>query len=343
MISSLIAMTPIFGNNQDIATKKKSQPTPIIPMKPGEELQPGQYATGYSTPAQIAINRDWDFYGTGTFTYWQATQDGTVAAAIMSTNVQPRIIQILDISCSYHPGFKLSFGINIPYDHWASSIDYTWFRGTNSSNASVNADGSEEILYVGGIEAPLIEHALNYFQKWHLGMDLVDWTLGRKYYSGTSLLFHPSFGIRAAWIRQKSLLNGLDIEDGELNFDVKWNCWGVGPRVGIQSDWLIGKGIRFFGMGAGDILYTHYSSLNTTGNVSVINRPAFGTVRAHLELEFGLGWGTYLAEDTWHIDLSAGYGFQAFFDQNMYPFDQFFDPNNNLYMQGLNLNARLDF
>jgi hypothetical protein len=75
-----------------------------------------------------------------------------------------------------------------------------------------------------------------------------------------------------------------------------------------------------------------------------------GVVRTHLDLELGLGWGTYFDDNNWHVDLSASYGFQVFFDQNM--FRHFEDDvmiglssvaNGNLYVQGLTATARFDF
>jgi hypothetical protein len=73
-------------------------------------------------------------------------------------------------------------------------------------------------------------------------------------------------------------------------------------------------------------------------------------LRTHLDLEMGFGWGTYFDDNNWHVDLSAVYGFQVFWDQNM--FREFsnstmqaksFAPNGNLYVHGLTLSARFDF
>jgi hypothetical protein len=82
----------------------------------------------------------------------------------------------------------------------------------------------------------------------------------------------------------------------------------------------------------------------------VITADRVGTVRTHLDLEMGLGWGSYFDNNNWHVDLSASYGYQVFFGQNMF---RHFDSATrvgantsqfgNLYVQGLTVTARVDF
>jgi hypothetical protein len=82
--------------------------------------------------------------------------------------------------------------------------------------------------------------------------------------------------------------------------------------------------------------------------VSVIISDRIRSLRGHLDFEIGWGWGSCLND--WHVDLSATYGFQVFFDQNMLRhwtsptnFGVSFAPFGNLYIQGLNESLRLDF
>ena len=76
------------------------------------------------------------------------------------------------------------------------------------------------------------------------------------------------------------------------------------------------------------------------------------TLRTHLDLELGIGWGSYLNKNKLYLDLSAGYGFQVFFDQNMFLHHAqplVFTPrytlfySGNLYIQGLTASIKLDF
>ena len=136
--------------------------------------------------------------------------------------------------------------------------------------------------------------------------------------------------------------------------------WGVGPRMGFGSNWLIGQEIRLIGNAAADILYTRFS-LQQDDQVANIdddftnpiltNAAVSQTIdylRAHADFELGFGWGTYFDNSNWHIDLSATYGFQVFWDQNMFRnFEsrlvKSFAPNGNLYVHGMTLNLDFDF
>jgi len=200
-------------------------------------------------------------------------------------------------------------------------------------------------------------------ENWKLSMDLVDVELARSAYQGRYLSFRPFFGARGAWIREN--LHVIYTEEAGNWFDIngKFNSWAVGPRTGLYTNWMIGQGFRLYGNGAGDILYTRYTSLKENDNEYssdgtlienfTSRQKNLGCVRTHLELELGLGWGSYFDNNNWHVDLSAGYTFQVFFDQNMFrKFDEYGSSlvygfstleGGNLYLQGMTASMRLDF
>jgi hypothetical protein len=184
--------------------------------------------------------------------------------------------------------------------------------------------------------------------------------LARAYYVGTKLSFRPFFGARGLWIRQNTSTvysspatgNTITVDD----VSVTSHSWAVGPRTGIATNWMIGEGFRLFGNGAGDILFTQYTRINnreTQGAVPVnYTQTNLNTIRTHLDLEFGIAWGSYFDNNNWHVDLSAGYGFQVFFNQNLSRqlvgtattnVAHAIVPNGNLYMHGLTASARFDF
>jgi hypothetical protein len=145
----------------------------------------------------------------------------------------------------------------------------------------------------------------------------------------------------------------------------KSNSWGFGPRFGTLLDWSLGKGISLLGSVYGDILYTWYhiqdkTSVNFFNSEYASSRVGVDSntfitsdhpkaLRPHVDMEMGVHWGTYLCNNDYHIDFCATYGFQVFFDQNMF---RLWDgllptwstlPHGNLYVNGLTFNARFDF
>jgi len=242
---------------------------------------------------------------------------------------------------------------------------YTWFHNTNSSSSNAPANTATEIKSIlpswgapGGFFGTFGPLYKSVSQKWELDMDLIDLDLGRWYYVGTKLTFRPSLGLRAALIKQDVDMQYTSTTN-TLKIDSETKSWGLGPKVALDANWNIGCGFRVYGNGEADLLYTRYTTLSS--HLTNTDHAAFasnvydtqdnvGTVRSHIELETGLGWGTYLNCNRWYLDFSAGYDFQVFFDQNMFRFfadtnmqGKSLNPNGNLYLQGLTMKARLDF
>jgi hypothetical protein len=277
--------------------------------------------------------------------------------------------------------------MNLQWDDWVGYAQYTRVHGDHdassngpsAANPSIFATwGSPYLLEDSGLIAGQLYNTVH--GSYRNNLDFVDVEMSRVYYVGKWLVFHSAWGARGAWITQNmhvrykntaaaqttSVTGSIHSTPGDFNVYQRAHSWGLGPRMGLIMDWMLGCGFRFFGSGYGDILYTQYKIQDksvflpyiTVGDVATGVPVSFITyeklrsmLRAHLDFEMGLGWGSYITStNDWHIDLSASYGFQVFFDQNM--FRHFEDnvvvafntcPHGNLYVQGLTATLRLDF
>ena len=363
VMGSLLAAVSAFGQ-----TNSKCPPAQKN-MNQGDELVANQYMAAYNAPARIDVRGAWDFYGTASFTYWQPIQENMELGIVDNLiAVTPHHLylhdgNVVNMAFDYQPGFKVGFGMNFDHDNWDGFAEYTWFRGTTSTTTTLDQNDTTQVL----LPTWGFPNGHAYFagtESWRLHMDFADLQLARSYYNGTSLTFRPFFGVRGAWIRQHldvDYTNRVGALTVAQNICEVANSWAVGPRAGLSSNWLLGEGFRIYGDGAADILYTRYTHLGfketiplagvvADDDIALYNQVSLGTVRTHLELELGLGWGTYFDNNNWHVDLSEGYGFQVFFNQNM--FRHFQDdtaaaisnvPNGNLYVQGMTATARFDF
>ncbi len=217
-------------------------------------------------------------------------------------------------------------------------------------------------------------------QKWTIKMDFLDVAMARTYYSGTRLSFRPLFGARGAWIRQSvketfndqaTFVGGALVPNAAYYSVQSGNSrsWGIGPMAGMKSNWMLGYGFRLIGDVEADILYTRYD-VKSKGFLSTLydstpdaalptivpgtsqgtlNQKHTDSLRAHADLEMGFGWGSYFDNSNWHVDLLATYGYQVFWNQNM--FRNFSESesgrstngNGNLYVHGMTFTARFDF
>lgn len=310
------------------------------------------------------------------------------AGTFTTTSVSARVA---NPNFSYGPGFKVALGVNLEYDNWDFVAEYTWFHKTSRSSADISNRCNlpvtswlfpNRVMPVGLTGRNDSEHAYtSASQKWRLKLDFLDLSLGRSYYNGTRLTFRPFFGARGAWIRQKlktTYNEQITVADVATVAIVGSNplfsqtqtgrtiSWGLGPRLGFESNWMVGCGFRLVGNANADVLYTRYNvtsratltseafstgelpTLITGSSSANLRQKHIDLLRPHVDVEMGLGWGSYFDNNNWHVDLSATYGYQVFWDQNMFRFftdswNRSFDPNGNLYVHGLTFTARFDF
>lgn len=320
---------------------------------------------GYNAPSRIEVDRSYDLFTTASFIYWQPVQEN-MELGIVANTTDPTELgsgNYVDLGALYRPGFKVGFGVDFDYDKWDMSVEYTWFRA--KEHAAVNLDPSNTAIYlIPTWQNPLFLNPKysSGSESWKLRMDLFDWDLGRSCYIGQKFCVRPSIGVRAAIINQT--LN-VDYINTNVTFSSLFpstyinqtsRSWGVGPRFGLASDWNLGAGCRLYGDGKCDILFTQYdlqasqSSDETTPSLWTTTQNNLNYLRTHFDLKLGFGWGTYFANNKWHIDLAADYGFQVFCNQNMFRnvlsteiLEKSIVPNGNLYIQGLTATVRLDF
>lgn len=355
--ATLFVATSAFAQTGQVS-QNKSCPAPVCCPAPKccPAVEKIKLTCAYNAPARIEVRGCWDLYASASFTYWQALQDNMEYAIVSDETATAFDGTVQNLGFDFEPGFKVALGMNFDHDNWDTRVEYTWFRGNTSSSTTATAD---QLIYPMSTFPDNATYSAS-SERWKLHMDLLDWELGRSYYVGKKLTFRPFLALRGAWIRQNIDVDyhseALEIST-DVSVDKKSRSWAVGPRAGLYTDWLFCDGFRLFGNGAGDILFTRYTTLrseqDTAGilaNSITYRQSNLNTVRTHLDLELGLGWGTYFDCNNWHIDLSAGYNFQVFFDQNM--FRHFNDdiaianstsPYGNLYLHGLTVTARFDF
>jgi len=347
------------------AEQKHNNKTPPTPPAP----TPVPATVAYNAPAGIDVRGSWDLSFQGSFIYWQPTQGNSefavssskavadTGATIFGTTAIPVTNHVNNLKTDYKPGFQVAGGLDFGSDNWDSSLQYTWFHNTNSEDISAPTGGSifpmrAHPRATGSAQSFDSAHA-----SWHLGMDLADWQLGRSYYVGKKLTFRPFLGLRGAWIRQTyhTKYERTTVTPSTIQISEKSTSWGLGAEAGMNASFMIDCGFRLFGNVEADILYTRYKTIlseesSSSTQTLAVKQGQIGTVRPHSSIDLGLGWGTYFFDNDYHVDFAASYGFQAFWDQNM--FRQFSDdtatansqaPNGNLYVQGLNITARFDF
>lgn len=310
----------------------------------------------YNASTRVSVCKPWRIFLEGSFIYWQAREEGLDIAVgnPTSTNNLPSVnSDILSMGFKYKPGFKVGIGYKYDFDQMIAMVEYTRFHQmTNSSSTASNIPtGSLRPIWLipGNTSSANATKA-----EWKLDMDMIDGSFSRMYMVGKRLYFKPFFGLRAAWIDQQWNADYF-VSSFFVETNSKSDSWAIGPRTGIDSNWLWGVG--FYGVGnvSASLLYTRYRVQHIEKSITDPNVTRFNTsekidtLRPNLEFNLGFGWGTYFIGNKFHIDLKARYDFLLFFYQNMMRNlndmynNQFTNTNTDLYLHGLTVKAQFDF
>lgn len=331
----LVTASSVFGARYDRRNKGEMQAD--APMQQGHMMQEGQMMGGYSAPARYDVRTAWDFFFTGDFLYWQARMGGlnygiVTEASTLSSNLPPSKGKVLNPSFGWHPGVRLGLGINFEYDNWDLMLEWAHLANHNNTTYKV-ADTTKRIILPTRIFPHMNLNATEASQSWRCIFNTMDLHLGRPYYLGKSLTCRPHGGVRAAWVRQSEHRFYKDIKQnttdkGSLRNKTILNSWALGPRFGMETNWMLGEGFRFFGNSAGSLQYTKFRSIKKDTNPekliisgqdlvgSVKDNKSNGQVQPNLDASLGLGWGSYFDNSNWHVDLSLCYEFSYYPNYN---------------------------
>ncbi len=325
----------------------------------GEPVKTGQLPAGYNASAAYQCENGWDVFVTGNYVYWLWTQDSLKVAEILPTSL---VLGSSESSVYLNPGYKSGFqvglGFNMPgMDNWNLYSEYTWYR--NSTSTSVTNDASHEFTIDSPVQGTTFYYdgTLDAHAKLHF--DAVDLLLRRPFYFGRKLTANFGAGLNALWITQKftTTTSGLRTSvfgDETTAYDAtveqKQTSWGLGPKFGFDTNWILGCGFEIMANISTSLLYTRYevngSANGTSGatpfSVAVTNLDGYGTVRPITEAFIGMGWDMGFCDDEFRFGITAGYDFNVYWNYNMKSYARN-DNAGNMYLQGLNVGARFDF
>ncbi len=345
----------------------KTQCSEKCPLSCLEDPPPAN--CGYNCPARIDVKGVWDYYASASFLYIQPKEKGLAPALVSSLDFNGlQKSSLIDFKYMFYPAFKAGVGLSSDCDGWNLYAEYTRIYSTTTKKKKLDpvlfgASAGKSYLSpiwgftgLGPTEGTLLSYDVK--ARWKLRFNIVDLTLGRSYFVGKKLLFHPFFGFRGGMINQKLSSLSKNVNDsGSFTINSKnHTCsWLIGPRFGLDTSWLLGKGFRFYGNMGASIFFDHFKLYKDDDIVplSVLSRYLMHakkkTITSNLDASCGFGWGSYFYNKNWHLDFIMGYDFQIFFEQNylqylnlLSNYIEEFTPHN-LVLQGLNLKLQIDF
>ncbi len=322
-------------------------------LEQGEPLQPssrevGTMLSGYNSPARIDVHGPLDFSLTGSFLYWQSKLEGLDLGNYSYTTPPQADGHVLEGNFDFNPGFKVAFALHSTFDNWSLYGEFTWVRANNKTHYTLPSNVNP--IAIWNSSSPLAFHHVH--SRWIHQNNIVDIDLGRAYYVGKNLTFFPFIGTRGYWIDQKFGVKYFVSSTSSAASFSSQDSWAAGARLGVQTFWLLGKGLRVEGNAAGSLVYQKFHTKFRDWDIAtqILDRlkRSSSQITPNLEGALGMGWGSYFSRKEWHLDLLALCEFHCFWKQNSMRslLDQFITRAAgpiDLTYQGLTLTIRLDF
>lgn len=328
-------------------------------LLPPEPIESCQVPVGYFYPAQYTLgNCGIDISVSGEFIYWEVNRDSSANIGTKTDNINNGNTQIqtpLIHQQGYRPGFKVAAGMGLPgCDAWKIDVEYTWFHHTTTTHFRASQDGFIQPQTLSGfIDLRYLFFAGNALKSvLKFDLDFIQGTLGRTFYLGERLIVNAGSGLKAWWSSLHSDLTYFAFFDGPPLIErTKSSLWGIGPNITAQIKGVLWCGTYFYGKAGVWIPYTRHHKLQIDTNIPQTLLPPLNqdikldkfvyTTQLFYEGGVGLGWGTYLCNCDYHIDLLIGYDMMTnYIKAILLPIG---DPHYEFYYQGLSVKAQFDF
>lgn len=318
--------------------------------QPASEKKP--VIDGYNAPARIDVHGSCDIFLWGNFLYWHASEEGLEYGSAEELSFTPNRQTLLSPKFKYKPGFQVGIGF-AGRDDWDLKFWYTWYRNNvRTTNQTPDGDRMQPFWFDTTANASFMR------SRWKLSLQMLDAEIGREYFAGKNLSFRPSFAVTSMWMLQRfrvvtEIIALANERKQSLN---KARSWGIGPKLGIATKWMLGRHLDIFAKGYAASIYTKYKikhesqDLSTSGSdFTSTLRKKISWLRPYLDLSTGIDFGFYFSDYRFHLSFYAAYEFQLFWNQNV--MRQLFDETQtrhhhaygDLFLHGATTGLRFDF
>lgn len=334
------------------------QPFCLLPPDPIESCQ---IPSGYFYPAQYSIRNCGVMFNVASeFLYWEINEDdvesvGTKFAGAFAGDPNTTITDLTLFSHEqgYRPGFRVAAGMGFPcFDEWQFEVEYTWFhhRTTNT----FTAEGPFEFIVTKFVPVTYNVASSSLKSERRLNLNFLTGTVGKSYYLGKRLIVNATIGLKSWWASDHHNLFFTTL-NGQLGTQfTKLGLWGIGPYVASQIKALLWWGTYLSGKARIWTTYTRFNHYRVDTDYPAVPGAFFPgfrdvetqhsspwVVRLFYEGGLGLGWGTYLCNCGYHVDLLVSYDMMTNYVAP-YPLSIGI-PLRTIYAQGLSVRAQLDF
>jgi hypothetical protein len=317
MTIALVTISSAYAGQNDDPCCTPCPPDPCSTC----EIPGGPMQSAYSHPARVNVCGSWDIFASASFLYWEPREDGlNLGADVPISTANTANLRDLEMSFDFKAAFKVLLGYNFECDNWQTLIRYTRMNNDMSTSAAKADDFFLVPAWFVDLDAST--NISNITNKWDFDFNIFDWEMGRPFYNGKYLTTNLFYGLKAGWIDQ-TLTSTVTYSGSPVQSKASTDSWLFGPRVGLNTNFIICDKFRIFGDFAASLFYQKFSDVKlneqlrteVAGNVTNF-KSTYKSINYATEFAIGLGWGTYFDNNNWYFDISAAYELQSYFNQN---------------------------
>ena len=277
-------------------------------------------------------------------------------------------IKVKQPEFEWSSGARVTVGRYLPnHDLWDIGLTGTFFYTDTDDSADANPAGGVG-FNPSFISSPANEGSFN----WRLNYWTVDLLVGRLFDMSETTVFHPYVGVRGSFQYQHaSGKTSITNTSGQVpvlstvKTSIDNDFWGVGPRVGTAFIYYFEKHFSLLANISTSLLVggQHLKSNNTNAAFTVVgnipeqnstkikSNDSIGVIRSHVEASLGIGWESWLKNNTVRIAPSINFEGALWFDMNQL-YNIYADGglinveqrrHGNLGLMGVSFNLQVDF
>lgn len=312
----------------------------------GYELKSSHLPAGYNAPAGIDFKEGARIYVSGSFLYWVPRESGLEVGQYDPVNRLANPHETIEMNFDFCPGFKTALGYNSNFDNWDACLEYLRFYPDFTKNFSPPSWAQDLDDYY--TSSPGDTHLkLNLKMK----INLLNLFVGRNFYNGEKLILKPVIGVKGGWLNQYLNATATAKTTGYIYISkYALKTWLIGPKLGLDSGWLLGSGFKIIGNGYFNLLYQKFNNtMKMEGQDDGLNFNTGlcpGNITPNFDLNVGLGWGHYLNKGKFHFDLSVCYEIQYYFNQSYFRqlyWSSLYVMTDDLFLNGATFKVQFDF
>lgn len=223
------------------------------------------------------------------------------------------------IDFDWNFGFRAGLGRHFEHDKWSTFLNFTYFKASNSSELR-----GSSISYVTPLRGPFSHSVLQAKSIFDLKFYNLDLDLYRHYFISHGVSLKPSIGLKNTWLDLSQVTRyneGAYLNNNTAQTIDSSDLWGMGPKAGFESTWYLNKGFNIFGSLSASLVYGYFqikedSSVTPTTNYNFIIKDKFHRFVPNVQFFLGLGYGSYIKEERYFVNLTMGYECQYYWRAN---------------------------